>query len=146
MILAIEKAIVTAIKGDISTFDDGYIFDPDRDLNNLTRPFFVVRVMTMTSEGRTFIDAGAAAGTDQLKQEDYLVWVYVYTRNDITEMRDLPESVKVTLYKDITVGSDTYRIEGLFLDYIGASDQANEMEKYLSVVTGTLQHFRQIAT
>lgn len=129
----------------ISFFNDGYVFDPDRKLDALTRPFFVVKVMDMTGTGMSFISGTASAGTDQLKSEDYLVWIYVYPRDDLTEMRRLPEDVKVTLYKNLTVSSNVYRIENIHVEFVGSDNEANILTKRLSVVSGILTHYRQVA-
>lgn len=129
----------------ISFFKDGYVFDPDRKLDAMTRPFFVVKVMDMTSEGLSFIAGNATAGADQLKSEDYLVWIYVYPRDDLTEMRRLPEDVKVTLYKNLTVGGIVYRIENIHVEFVGSDNEADTLTKRLSVVSGMLTHYRQVA-
>ena len=128
----------------ISFFNDGYVFDPDRKLDAMTRPFFVVKVMDMTSEALSFIAATATAGTDRLTSEDYLIWIYVYPRNDLIEMRRLPEDVKVTLYKNLTVSGSVYRIENIHVEYVGSDNEADILTKRLSVVSGILTHYRQV--
>jgi len=145
MILDIEKALIDLIKSDVSSFDDGYVYDPNRNIDSLTRPFFIVRVMSVNTRGLAFIDTGASAGSDQLKQEDYLFWIYVYTRNHVLEMRDLPEEVKVAVYKDLTVNGSVYRVEDIFLDYVGSTEETNLLDRNLTVLTGVLTHYREVS-
>ena len=122
-----------------------YLFDPDRDLDDLTRPFFIVKALEMTSYPQSFVDdAAALEEIDRLYLEEYLIWVYCYARDDVAEMRSLPENAKAVLYKDLYMATDriTYRMESIRISYVGAEDETDRIGKRLSVVSGILTRIR----
>lgn len=126
------QAIVDKIKTITELSSGVYLYSPELDLNAKTKPFVVVRSITDMGKITTFAKA---------KETDYYVWVYVYPQSNEYKALELPESIRTTLFNELTVtigeGETAVKYYSLPLDITinRLNGTENDLEKYGSVIT-----------
>ncbi len=122
------QAIVDRIKTVSELSNNVFLYSPDLDLNSKTRPFAVVRSITDMEKIVTF---------DKAKETDYYVWIYVYPESNEYKALQLPEKVRGVLFSELTITIETKTYKSLPLDITinRLNGEANDLERYGSVIT-----------